>query len=203
MRTATARPESTFRPRNRPVSKAVVYQKINVNFPVNGPHNILGKSQESLRTASRCGQCEDKKIKKSRIPRGGISPPHPRTPDSSTVNATHRSSQTGDSSRSARAADRGRNARLAVCARVEMPAIMEHNVRRQSAPLKPVDLLINSFAIRSADGSLQSEVIAFHSTGSRPSSRAMRKTAGRRAPKAAEKTSTGAPVICCNVSLVS
>jgi hypothetical protein len=43
MRTATARPESTFRPRNRPVSKAVVYQKINVNFPVNGPHNILGK----------------------------------------------------------------------------------------------------------------------------------------------------------------
>jgi len=52
----------------------------------------------------------------------------------------------------------------------------------------PSIFFINSFAIRSADGSLQSEVIAFHSTGSRPVPRNA-ETAGRRAPKAAEKIS--------------
>ena len=52
-------------------------------------------------------------------------------------------------------------------------------------------------AIRSGEGSLQSEVIAFQSTGFRPISRAMRNTAGRRAPYGGRKNFTGAPIICC------
>ena len=46
-------------------------------------------------------------------------------------------------------------------------------------------LLSNLSAIFSADGSLQSEVMAFHSTVVKPSSRAMRNTAGLRAPNGA------------------
>ena len=81
----------------------------------------------------------------------------------------------------------------AIRARVVVTAVVQHDVR-SAARASAADRSSSSScaAIRSADGSLQSEVIAFHSTGFRPSSRAMRNTAGRRAPNGGRKNFTGA-----------
>ncbi len=61
---------------------------------------------------------------------------------------------------------------------------------------------ISRFAIASAEGSLQSEVIAFQSTGTSPSRRAVLITPGRRAPKGGRKNLTRTPAICSSVSFV-
>jgi hypothetical protein len=63
-------------------------------------------------------------------------------------------------------------------------------------------LAVRRWTIVPGTGSLQSEVIAFQSTGTRPIWRAVRSTAGRRAPKGGRKKRMGAPVICWRVSVV-
>ena len=61
---------------------------------------------------------------------------------------------------------------------------------------------VSRSTITSAEGSFQSEVIAFQSTGSSLSSLAIRNTAGRRAPKGGRNNRTGTPAICSSVWLV-